>query len=153
MMNMGSPFGLPDIGADVGAPRIRQIVAGQTAQHFFRYVGFFVVISLGMYVYFLCSSRDDFRDLIEEVWSASVGGGGLDRRYSLLSDAGVRSVPVPRSPAVYGVNGYRRDLRGPRPELVGNLNSILAARHRVCYTWLVFCWGYLDGCVCDDWLA
>ena len=99
---------------------------------------------------FLCSFRDDFRDLIEEVWSASVGGGGLDRRYSLLSDAGVRSVPVPRSPAVYGVNGYRRDLRGPRPELLGNLNSILAARHRVCYTWSVFCWGYLDGSVYDD---
>ena len=52
MMNMGGPFGMPDIGADVGVPRIRQIVSGQSAQHFFRYVGFFVVISLGMYVYF-----------------------------------------------------------------------------------------------------
>ena len=47
MMNMGSPFGLPDIGADVGAPRIRQIVAGQTAQHFFRYVSFSWLFLLG----------------------------------------------------------------------------------------------------------
>ena len=38
---------------------------------------------------------------------------------------------------MYGVNGYRRDLRGPRPELIGNLNAVLEAKHRACYAWLV----------------